>query len=82
MRVSEEPFVHRSDDLRNAPHHLSFLSCKKDGAAPGLAGRRCLWQKKATRKLRSRAFGGPLRSRPGKGIAARWNQKEKIARRG
>ena len=34
MRVSEEPFVLRGDDLRNAPHHLSFLSCKKRKTVP------------------------------------------------
>ena len=31
------------------------------------AGRRCRWQKKAARFFRSRAVGGPSRSRPGNG---------------
>ena len=48
-------------ELRIAPPILSFrfLPEKKERAEPGIAGRRCLWQKKAARNLRSRAFGGP-----------------------
>ena len=42
-------------------------------AKGGRGSRRCRWQKKAASPLRSRALGGPRRSRPGKGIAVRWN---------
>ena len=38
----------------------------------GIAALRCRWQKKQGRNFRSRAIGGPSRSRPGNGIAARW----------
>jgi len=53
------------------PIFLFGLAEKKDSAAPGIAGRRCRWQKKAARPLRSRALGGPSRNRPGKGICGK-----------
>ena len=66
MRVSEEPFVHRSDDLRNAPHHLSFLSCKKRKTVPrpGLrvaaaCGRRRRHGSSAAAPLAGRCEAGP-----------------------
>ena len=40
----------------------------------GISGRRCLWQKKAARNLRSRAVGGPLRSRPTGGTCGKAGQ--------
>ena len=64
--------------LLNAPPYLSFrLAEKKDSAAPGIAGRRCQRQKKAARNLRSRALGGPLRSRPGKGNCGKVGEERK-----
>ena len=37
----------------------------------GIAHRRCRWQMQAARNFRSRAIGGPSRSKPGNGLCGK-----------
>jgi hypothetical protein len=60
--ISAAHYRHCSENVACVmrPPVLSFrLAEKKERAAPGIAGCRCLRQRKAARNLRSRAFGGP-----------------------
>ena len=48
-------------------HTASVWLFRSDRKTRGIAACRCQWQMQAGRNFRSRAIGGPLRSRPGNG---------------
>ena len=52
-------------------HTASVWLFRSDRKTRGIAACRCQWQMQAGRNFRSRAIGGPSRSRPGNGNAAR-----------